>query len=504
MLRRRDGSQGGEAASVVRLTPVAARPRRTVVSGHPLARTDTGALDVGAPVRIEIDGDRILRVDAASDGGATGILAPALSDSHIHLFAAATAKTRLDLSADPPLTIEALLARVRAHAGTRGPGSWLRVRGHDESRLAERRQPTAVELDIASAGRPVRMRHATLHASVLSSSALERLPEALRRLGRDGDGLIVGHEEELSRECGPQDDEELTRGLAELGAELLADGIACVDDTTATNDATRVARLAAAVRDGSIPQRVRVWLRDADELTSAREAAQGDLEIAGVKLLPTRVEEARERDFQEAVARARRRGLAIAIHAVDPDVIDAALDALLEAPPRAEPGVGPDRLEHCSLCPPLLAERIAAARVAVVTQPGFLVSRGAKYRREVEEPLWPWLYPIRTLRAAGALVAGSSDAPVIRPDPRLGFRGATTRSGVDGTVFGAGEALPDADALDLYTTSAARLRGEGDEWLRAGARADLVLLGSGTPDLEVWRPRKTIVGGELHEGFGGE
>lgn len=441
---------------------------------------------------------------ALRDGraGEDALLAPALSDAHIHLFAAATAKTRLDLAEDPPKTVAGLLDRVGAYAKGQPAACWVRVRGHDESRLDEGRHPTAEELDGAAGGRPVRIRHATLHASILSVAALDRIPGDLARLGRAGHGLIVGREEALSSACGDRKDEELEHGLDALGRELLDAGITAVDDTTATNDPVRVRRLAAAVRSGVLRQRVRVWMREADELVSAKEAANGAVEIAGVKLLPTCGEQTREVGFRAAIERARRRGLPVAIHAVDPDVIDGALDALASAPPRAAQGAGPDRLEHCSLCPPHLVERVAAANVAVVTQPGFLVRRGGKYRREVEEPLWPWLYPIRSWKAAGVLVVGSSDAPVIRADPRLGFRGAMTRRSSEGTTFGAAESISEVAALDLYTSSAAAVRGEADAglpWLRVGARADFVVLDRNCWRLEQWQPRTTIIAGEPHE-----
>src|SRR5262249_5475728 len=151
-------------------------------------------------------------------------------------------------------------------------------------------------------------------------------------------------------------------------------------------------------------------------------------------------------------------------HAVEADVIAAVLDALAAAPVRA-PGRSaatavPDRIEHAALCPPELVARIARAGIAVVTQPGFLVERGDKYRAEIEEPLWPWLYPLRSLRAAGVLVVGSSDAPISRLDVRTALAGAVERRTAAGEVLAVSERLRESQALELFTGAAAQLRGE--------------------------------------------
>ena len=479
---------------------------RLVVAGRPLLRSCGGALTLGEPVRVCTEAGRIASVaDWARDGHEDlghpdAVLAPALSDSHAHLVAAASARTALDLAQDAPRDVATLLSRLREYTVTRPPGEWVRVRGYDEHALREHRHPTAGELDEAVPQNPVRLRHATLHGSLLNGLGRRRagLPAAA---GSDAPALVVGHEEALGLLRGDRDAASLRLPLAELGAELAAAGIASIDDITASNDADRVRLLADAVEQRWLPQRVRVWLRDAGEEIAARDVAAGRVEIAGVKLLPTTEDATRTGAFHAAICRARAAGLAIAIHAVEPDVIGGALDALAAAPPRRLGGSrAPDRLEHCSLCPPHLVERLATAGVAVVTQPGFLVARGRKYEREVEEPLWPWLYPLRSLRDAGVLVAGSSDAPVISPDPRLGFVGATTRRSAEGVSFGEDEVVSEAVALEMCTSAAARVRGDADAdlpWLRAGSAADLVVLETDPvkDGLASWRAAETVIGG---------
>lgn len=450
-------------------------------------------------------------------GDASVLLVPALADAHIHLVACAAERAGVDLGQLRPRSLPELLERLAGAARSVAPGSWLRASGYDEAWLAERRHPRRRELDASVPHAPLRMRHATRHASLLNSLAFARIELHLGRLDasrapRDADGaplgIVFGLEPEITRAIGPLEPAAIRAGLATVSGELAQYGVASLDEMTASNDATRVALLADAVASGVVRQRVRAYVGDADEAEPARRAAAGQIDVAGVKLLARSTEEVRAPAFRDGLARARRRGLAVAVHAVEADVVSEVLAALEAAPPREPTGDatengGPDRLEHCALCPPELVRRIAATDVAVVTQPAFLAERNVKYRSEVEPELWPWLYPIRSLRAAGVLVAGGSDAPVVALDPRLGLRGAVERgataTGAD--PLGAEEALDPAAALDLFTGAPGRLRGEpAGSWPEVGDRADLLVVescGEGRFVLEHAPLRHALAGGAV-------
>jgi len=514
VLRRRDEAEGSEAPAVVRLST-------SCVIGRPLRADATGRLVTADPVALRIAGGRIVavgplashRAPSAADavlGDDEALLLPAFADPHLHLVACAADRAGLDVSQPRPGTIAALLGRLTAAACALPAGSWLRASGHDEAWLAERGHPDRAELDRAVPRHPLRLRHATRHASLLNALAFARVEQALGTLDRERAprdphavplGIVYGLEPEITKVVGPLEAPVLRQALSDVGAELAAHGVVHLDEVTASNDAARVALLAAAVDDGALPQQIRVYLGDADEVAAARRAARGRLVVAGVKLLARSVDEAHAPAFRARLAGARRCGLPVAVHAVDADVAAVVLDALRDAPPRADgAGGSPDRLEHCSLCPPELARRIAAAGVAVVTQPAFLAIRGVKYSHEVEPPLWPWLYPLRALRAAGVLVVGSSDAPVVPFDPRLGLDGASRRRGSDGVVLAPGEILDDGAALDLFTRAAARLRGaSGPSGIDLGAPADLLVAEPGfldsSADWRALRVRHTLSAG---------
>ena len=104
---------------------------------------------------------------------------PGLIDTHIHfsevdaLFAD-RAQRRGDQGSPTSL------ARVRDQVAKVEAGEWVRGRGWDEGKLAERRYVTAADLDTVAPNNPVWLMHTTGHYGVANSYAL-KLSEVPRR-----------------------------------------------------------------------------------------------------------------------------------------------------------------------------------------------------------------------------------------------------------------------------------------------------------------------------------
>jgi predicted amidohydrolase YtcJ len=97
---------------------------------------------------------------------------PGLIDSHVH-FTEADKLFNVDLS-DPAIkTMDDVLQRVAAHVKTLKPGDWVRGRGWDEGKLAERRYITAADLDKVAPNNPVWLTQTTGHYGVGNSLALK-------------------------------------------------------------------------------------------------------------------------------------------------------------------------------------------------------------------------------------------------------------------------------------------------------------------------------------------
>jgi predicted amidohydrolase YtcJ len=428
-------------------------------------------------------------------GGATVL--PGLIDPHLHLLALATRQAHLDCGAFRSLVD--LLDAVRDRARALPPGAWVRGERLDEAALG--RLPTAAELDAASPDRPVRLRHRSRHASVLSGCGLALLGTraGVERRGRHATGLVHGEERAVGRTVGPLPAAVVRDGLIAAATELAAVGLTTVADAT-----PRAWRALAPLRDavdrGRVPLRVfamrppgaRPWpgttrLRPGPMKVMVEEGPDG--------LRPTPAALVR----RIALAAA---GGAVAVHCLGASTLVAALDAFAALPRRTSRGA-PHRLEHLAECPPPLISRIARLGLTVVTNPGFISERGDVYRDETHAAARGWLYRARSLVAAGIPLAAGSDAPIGPVSPWIVLAAARSRRTPSGAVLGPRERLDAATALALVTRGAADALGARELGrLRPGGPADLVViepdpLRAPPDEVAAARVRLTMIGGEV-------
>ena len=95
---------------------------------------------------------------------------PGLIDTHVH-FSEADAIYSVELS--QAASIADVLAKVRDQVAKSKPGEWVRGRGWDEGKFAERRYVTAADLDKVAPNNPVWLVHTTGHYGVANSYALK-------------------------------------------------------------------------------------------------------------------------------------------------------------------------------------------------------------------------------------------------------------------------------------------------------------------------------------------
>jgi len=124
-----------------------------------------------------------------------------------------------------------------------------------------------------------------------------------------------------------------------------------------------------------------------------------------------------------------------------------------------------------------LTERAAALGIVIASQPGFLSGLGDGFAEAFGNHA-DQLYAFRSWQRAGITVAGSSDAPVITPDPLTGIRDAIVRRTAAGQVIGPDERLAARDALALYTAGGAYVMHPETEIgsLEPGKLADFTVL----------------------------
>src|SRR6266566_3719687 len=472
-------------------------------------------------VRAAAPGAEVVRL-----GGATVI--PGLIDAHCHVADIGYLAAAADCGQPSAPDIAAIQARLRQAAERTPGGSWVTGAGYAEYKLREGRHPTRAELDQAVPNRPAVLYHTSLHVCVLNTAALREAGFADSQpdppggaFGRDSEGRLDGVVYEAPMFT--LFEHNIRRDIARAGAagakiietageRLAAFGLTSACDADMRRDT--FAAFAEADAAGLLRQRiyglvvhdqvewllgaglpgrhsgqlateaVKIW---ADGGMSSRTAA-----INGTYPVPPRGSGILyfERDeLTEMVRDFDARGFQVCIHAQGDRAIEIVLDAyaaVLSA--GLAPGAGNPRrhrIEHGGAMYPALAARAAALGIVVASQPGFLSSLGDGFAAAFPDS-GDQLYSFASWQRAGITVAGSSDAPVITADPRIGIRDAMARRTGDGRLLGPAERLSARDALALYTTQAAYACHRENEIgsLEPGKLADFVVLEQNPLDTE--------------------
>jgi predicted amidohydrolase YtcJ len=394
----------------------------------------------------------------------------------------AAARRSLDVTgcADPPAFDAAVATAGRAA----DPGTWLRVVGVDD-----RHGPLdAHRLDRLAPGRPVRAQHRSGAAWMLSTAA-----RVEAGLGDEfDDGWIHRRDEHLRARWAAL---EGRPALGPVGDRLSALGVTGVTDATPFREPGGPALLAAARREGQLPQRVAVT----GGPTLADAAVPQGLARGPVKVVVEDHDLPSSGELVAAFVAARRAGRPVAVHCVTRVALVLALTAWEDV--GAVPG---DRIEHGSVIPVELFGPIAELGLTVVTQPAFVRAHGDRYLRDVEPDDLPHLYRCGSLLAAGIATAGSTDAPFGPDDPWTAIATAIGRTTEGGRSLGPDEAVDPEVALDRFLATL-ESPGGPPRTVRAGTPADLVLLDrsrrAALADPSSSHVRTTWIGGRVaHDG----
>ena len=389
-----------------------------------------------------------------------GALLPGLHDHHLHLLSWAAALGSLRCG-PPALSSEPALAETLAAASARGRG-WLRGVGYHESVAGPLDRD---RLDAWAPDLPLRIQHRSGALWMLNSAGCRALgldagydaPGVERNASGRATGRLFRLDAWLRERLGA----EALPELGPVGILLARYGVTGVSDATPALAPAAVAALSDAARGAALPQRLVLLGVDAPVAGALIGPLKLVLDERALPPLPALV---------ERIGIAHARGRCVALHCVTRAELVLALAAFEEAGVR-----GGDRIEHASVAPPELVLWIARLGLVVVTQPGFVRSRGDAYLREVEPADRAWLYRCAGFATAGVALGAGTDAPFGEPDPWLAMQAAVDRRTAAGSTLGAGEALSPERALALFTTPA-EAPGGAPRQITLGARADLCLL----------------------------
>jgi predicted amidohydrolase YtcJ len=413
---------------------------------------------------------------------------PGFTDAHVHF--PSWALSRREVRLHDAASLEEVQARVRAAVDAAAPGRWIRGFGW----VAQGWAPSREALDAVSGAVPVALVSRDWHTLWVNSAALAHAGGDLERPGgvveRDAAGEPTGVLRETAawgfRDAHALPDHaELVEATRAALPEAAARGVVAIHDKDGAIGALDVFR---ELRDrGELT--LRVWqslpAERMDELAAVPERAEppgarlragyvkafmdGTLGSGTARLLdpqgsPRGVAVTSREEFAAIVARAAAHRLAVAVHAIGDLAVREALDAFEATAPQWRPRGLRQRIEHAQCVDAADQPRFAALGVTASVQPAMAITD-----RPLVERLWAdrleSAYPYAALHAAGARLAGGSDAPVEALDPLAGMRAAR-------------ESLDAETTLAAWTSVPAWLAGE--EAVRGrlapGYAADLVVV----------------------------
>jgi predicted amidohydrolase YtcJ len=332
---------------------------------------------------------------------------------------------------------------LRSEDGRQPAGRWIRAVGYHESVAGDLDRS---RLDAIVADRPVRVQHRSGKLWTLNSAGLTAIDadrDAPPGLELDAEARPTGRiwrEDEWLRQRLPPG----TLDLASVSATAAASGVTGFTDATPNASESAVRDLARAATEGALVQRVHVMTApgvDPDDLDG--------ITIGPVKYL---LDDDRLPALPELAAQilhSHRSGRTVAVHCVTRVQIALALAVLQEV--GTLPG---DRIEHGAVVGAELFPFLHRLGLTVVTQPGFVHSRGDRYLDDVDEEDRPDLWRLGSFLASGVPVAAGSDAPFGPSDPWVAVRAAVDRQTAGGRTLGRSERVSMGAAVGLFAGTA--------------------------------------------------
>ena len=446
----------------------------------------TGIL-IGDDGRVKrlLHGEKLkLRDTTVIDAGGRTMM-PGLIDAHGHVMALGFGALQLDLTGTTSLAD--LQARLKAYAAANPGAGWIQGRGWNQEMWADKRFPTAADLDAVVGDRPVWLGRVDGHAGVANSAALKvggiTSATVSPAGGRIENGLFVDAamaliEAKIPAPTPAMYDAALAKAqqlMLSSGLTAAADMGTSAEDWAAMNRAGAAGTLSARIMSyaGGIPAmrainggRPSGW-RYADRLHlgGVKLYADGALGSRGAWLKAPYHDKPDTRGLRfltdaELGAQAEQAaagGYQLAIHAIG-DAANAQVIAAYERLNRRHKGDRRWRIEHLQIADPADLKRLKPAGIIASMQPTHQTSDRTMAEARLDPPRLAGAYAWRTIERSGNRLAFGSDFPVESPNPFPGLSAAVSRQDPSGQPPGGWrpeERVSFAAAINGFTLGAA-------------------------------------------------
>ncbi len=449
-------------------------------------------------------------------------LYPGFVDSHAHLLGIGLREMTLNLENTP--SIKALVETLATEIAKTPKGETVYGRGWIETHWPEDRFPNRQDLDTVSPDNPVILQRADGHAMVVNSAALKAAGitrDTKPPFGGDilhGDdgtptGMLIDHAMGLVKGLVPKLDPARKEAAYIKASEVYA-AYGWTGIQSMSVDATDIALIERLSDEGKLKIRVynAVDMKDADDLIAniAKHGPQtskngrvvtrglkfyidGALGSRGAALIAPYQDDpkntglflVKKEYLMPIFEQSLRDGIQISTHAIGDRANQVMLDWYAEAfaaVPESERKIAKPRWrnEHSQILDLDDIPRYAELGVIASMQPSHAIGDLYFANKRIGKDRLKGGYAWRSLIDSGAIIAGGSDAPVERGDPRIEFYAATARKSLDGYSdknWFPEEKVTREEALKMFTQWAAYAAFEEDKVgkIQAGMRADFTI-----------------------------
>ncbi len=458
---------------------------------------------------LRLAGPDTKKIDLDTENTST-CLFPGFNDAHTHLGSAGQTKLHLDLTAVDSL--DEMLARIKAYAGSEPPGHWITGGNWDHTLWTQKVLPTREDLDRVTGDHPAFLSRIDGHIAIANSAALraagitgKTTPPEGGAIDLDASGEPTGILRESAQELvykviPPPTTEERRKGDLLAIHDALSHGVTSVQDFSDWDDFLVYEQLE---KEGNLHVRISEWIPFKAPLAELlKMRAHHDLHdpmlhtgmlkgfmdgslgsrTAALKApyaddpknsgLPQYTQE----QLNAMTLERAKAGFQIGFHAIGDRATAMALDAF------SQPGVSRtarNRVEHAQVVDPADIPRFKELGVIASMQPNHVLTD----MRWAEARLGPkraaYSYAWHAFLKAGVPLAFGTDYPVEPITPFRGLYAAVTRMNEEGSqTYFPQNAVTRGQALAAYTQGSAYAEFEEKQkgLLIPGYDADFILV----------------------------